>query len=162
MNAETVNGTHYQSVSCSAVDGRPPPQISWLVNGLHPSHPAFTTKVSDAVFSNGTSTLSSVLRFPTHLQDDESVTCVVQHPTLPNPKLTTVKVETYGKRMFSGYSDVIAVAALPGGDILRCITSQTFAIMHHDSASYNTITFSCIFFFFFTHAAPSHSAPHAQ
>lgn len=97
VNAETINGSHYQSVSCSAVGGRPVPQISWLVNGLPPSDYPFTVNVSETVHSNGTSTLSSILQFPTHLQDEDSVTCVVQHPTLPNPKLTTVGVETYSK-----------------------------------------------------------------
>ncbi|KAG8001870.1 Nectin-2 [Nibea albiflora] len=95
VNAEIINGSHYQSVSCSALGGRPLPQISWLVDGLPPSNDSYTVNVSDTAHPNGTSTLSSILRFPTHVQDDDSVTCVVQHPTLPNPKLTTVRVETY-------------------------------------------------------------------
>lgn len=97
VNAETINGSHYQSVSCSAVGGRPLPEINWLVNGLPPSKNPFTVHVSDTAHSNGTSTLSSILRFPTHLQDEDSVTCVVKHPTLPNPEVTTVRVETYTK-----------------------------------------------------------------
>ncbi|XP_049431658.1 uncharacterized protein si:ch211-149e23.4 isoform X1 [Epinephelus fuscoguttatus] len=95
VNAETISGTHYQSVSCSAVGGRPVPRISWLVGGRPPSGGPFTVNVTETIHSNGTSTLSSILRFPTHLQDEDSVTCVVQHLTLPNPKLTTVRVETY-------------------------------------------------------------------
>ncbi|XP_070685452.1 uncharacterized protein [Pempheris klunzingeri] len=95
VNAETINGSHYQSVSCSAIAGRPVAQISWLVNGLPPPDYPFTVNTSETAHSNGTSTLSSILRFPTHLQDEDSVTCVVQHPTLPNPKLTTARVETY-------------------------------------------------------------------
>ncbi|XP_029302477.1 uncharacterized protein LOC115017900 [Cottoperca gobio] len=95
VNAETINGSDYQAVSCSAVGGRPVPQITWLVDGRSPSDYPFTVSVSETVHSNGTSTLSSILRFPTHLQDEDSVTCVVQHPTLPNPKLTRVRVETY-------------------------------------------------------------------
>nr|XP_020472508.1 uncharacterized protein LOC109969747 [Monopterus albus] len=97
VNAETINGTHYQSVSCSAIGGRPTPQIRWLVNGLPPSGGPFTVNVSNTVHSNGTSTLNSILHFPTHLQDEDSVTCEVRHKTLPNPKLTTVRVETYVK-----------------------------------------------------------------
>ncbi|XP_017271743.2 uncharacterized protein si:ch211-149e23.4 [Kryptolebias marmoratus] len=97
VNAEAINGTHYQSVSCSADGGRPTPQISWLVGGRPPSDDPFTVNVSKTLHSNGTSTLSSVLRFPTRLQDEDSVTCVVQHPTLPNPKLTTARVETYAR-----------------------------------------------------------------
>lgn len=98
VSAETVNNVHYQSVRCSAVAGRPQARISWLVKGVPASGYPFTVDVSDAeLHSNGTSTVSSILRFPTHLQDEDSVTCVVQHPTLPRPKLTTVMVETYSK-----------------------------------------------------------------
>ncbi|XP_034460739.1 uncharacterized protein si:ch211-149e23.4 [Hippoglossus hippoglossus] len=95
VNAETINGTHFQSVSCSAIGGRPSPQISWVVPGRAPSDYPFTVSVSNTAHSNGTFTQQSILRFPTHLQEEDSVTCVVQHPTLPNPKLTTVRVETY-------------------------------------------------------------------
>ena len=96
VSAETIDGTHHQSVSCSAVGGWPAPQISWLVNGLPPSDFPFTVSASNTTHSNGTFIQSSVLRFPTHLQDEDSVTCDVRHPTLANPKLTTVRVETYG------------------------------------------------------------------
>ncbi|XP_033952734.1 uncharacterized protein [Pseudochaenichthys georgianus] len=95
VNSETINGSHYQAVSCSALGGRPVPQISWLVDSRPPSNYPFTVNVSETLHSNGTSTLSSILRFPTHLQDENSVTCVVQHPTLPKPTLTTVRVETF-------------------------------------------------------------------
>lgn len=98
VSAETINDVHYQSVQCSAVAGRPQAQISWLVKGVPASGYPFTVKVSDVEsHSNRTSTVSSILRFPTHLQDEDSVTCVVQHPTLPRPKLTTVMVETFSK-----------------------------------------------------------------
>ncbi|XP_076002029.1 uncharacterized protein LOC142995031 [Genypterus blacodes] len=95
VTEETIGGVHYQSVSCSAVGGRPAPQIGWLVDNLPPSDDPFTVETSDAQHPNGTATVSSTLRFPTHLQDEESVTCTVQHPTLPDPELTTVGVKTY-------------------------------------------------------------------
>nr|XP_019943617.1 PREDICTED: uncharacterized protein LOC109630049 [Paralichthys olivaceus] len=95
VNAETINGTHYQSVSCSAVGGRPSPQISWVVSGRAPLDYPYTVSISNTAHSNGTFTQSSILRFPTHLQKEDSVTCDVRHPTLANPKLTTVRVETY-------------------------------------------------------------------
>ncbi|KAM9318316.1 uncharacterized protein KZ484_022617 isoform 2-T2 [Pholidichthys leucotaenia] len=97
VTGETVNGTHYQSVSCSATGGRPVPQISWLVSGLPPSDPPFTVNMTKTHHSDGTSTLRSILRFPTHLQDEDSVTCVVHHPALSNPEFTTARVETYTK-----------------------------------------------------------------
>uniref|UniRef100_UPI0037E90F19 uncharacterized protein n=1 Tax=Semicossyphus pulcher TaxID=241346 RepID=UPI0037E90F19 len=95
LTSETINGSHYQSVSCSAIGGRPKSNISWLVGGLPPSDHPFTVDVEETAHSNGTSTLSSLLRFPTHLQDEDSVVCVVEHPTLPSPTLITVRVETY-------------------------------------------------------------------
>lgn len=97
VTAETINGSHYQSVSCSAVGSRPLPQISWLVRGLPALDYPFTINTNSTAHSNGTSTLSSILRFPTHLQDEDSVTCVVQHPTFSSPKVATVRVETYSK-----------------------------------------------------------------
>ncbi|XP_035766166.1 uncharacterized protein si:ch211-149e23.4 [Neolamprologus brichardi] len=95
LNAETINGTHYQSVSCSAINGRPEPQISWLVNGYPPSDFPLIEVVNNTLPSNDTFTVSSVLRFPTHLQEEDKVTCVVEHLTLPQPAVTTVRVETY-------------------------------------------------------------------
>lgn len=97
LTAEIINGSHYQSVSCSAVSGRPPPQISWLVGGLPAPHYPFTIDVNDTAHSNGTSTLISTLRFPTHQQNEDSVTCAVSHPTFTGPKLTTMRVETYSR-----------------------------------------------------------------
>lgn len=99
LNAETINGTHYQSVSCSAINGRPEPQISWLVNGYPPSDFPFIEVVNNTLPSNDTFTVSSVLRFPTHLQEEDKVTCVVEHLTLPQPAVTTVRVETYSKNI---------------------------------------------------------------
>ncbi|XP_054901446.1 uncharacterized protein si:ch211-149e23.4 [Poeciliopsis prolifica] len=95
VSSETINGTHYQSVSCSAVGGRPTPRIDWLVGGRPPSGFPFTVTEREAAHLNGTSTLSSVLRFPTRLQDEQSVTCVVRHETLPKPERSSVRVETY-------------------------------------------------------------------
>ncbi|KAM6932765.1 uncharacterized protein PEZ65_007867 [Lycodopsis pacificus] len=122
VNAETINGSHYQSVSCSAVGGRPVPQISWLVAGRPPSDVTFAVGVSETVHSNGTSTLSSILRFPTHLQDEDSVACVVQHPTFPVPKLTTVSVETYTRPNVSINAEMVQRA---GSEfwVVSCISS---------------------------------------
>lgn len=121
VNTETINGLHYQSVLCSAVGGKPQPQISWLVRGLPASDHPFTVDARDTVHSNGTSTLSSVLRFPTHLQDQDSVTCVVQHPTFLSPKHTTVSMGTYSKPSVLFCLHVLAVRC----DIL-VITGQSF------------------------------------
>ncbi|KAF6724886.1 Poliovirus receptor [Oryzias melastigma] len=97
VSEELINNTSYQSVTCFADGGRPPPQISWLVGSLPPSGYPFTVNVSQSLSSNGLHNLSSVLRFPTHLQNEDNVTCVIQHPALPHPKLATVRVETYAR-----------------------------------------------------------------
>ncbi|KAF7218437.1 uncharacterized protein si:ch211-149e23.4 isoform X2 [Nothobranchius furzeri] len=122
VNAETISDTHYQSVSCSAVGGKPDPRISWLVGGRPPSDDFFTVKSRKTLHSNGTSTLSSVLRFPTHLQDQEHVTCVVQHPTLPTPRLTAARVETFTRPVVNATAEMLEKA---GNDfwVVSCISS---------------------------------------
>ena len=92
MTEETANGTHYQSVTCSAVNGKPRPEVRWMIRGA-------PVEMTNTSHTNGTVTVSSVLRFPTHLQDQDRVTCEVQHPTLPEPALVTVNVETFGMRV---------------------------------------------------------------
>ncbi|XP_056138765.1 nectin-3-like [Lampris incognitus] len=95
VNGDIVSGTHYQSVLCSAVNGRPVPEISWLIEGTSPSDDSFTVVMNKTIHPNGTAVVTSIFRFPTHLQDEDKVTCVVQHPSLPNPINTTVRVETF-------------------------------------------------------------------
>ncbi|CAG08983.1 unnamed protein product [Tetraodon nigroviridis] len=95
LTTEMLNGSHYQSVWCSAVSGKPPPRISWSVGGRPAPDYPFTITVNNTAHTNGTSTLISTLRFPTHLQNEDNVTCTVYHPTFSDPVLTTMRVETY-------------------------------------------------------------------
>ncbi|XP_067102581.1 uncharacterized protein si:ch211-149e23.4 isoform X2 [Osmerus mordax] len=88
VTEETANGTHYQSVTCSAVNGKPRPEVRWMIRGT-------PVEMTNTSHTNGTVTVRSVLRFPTHLQDQDRVTCEVQHPTLPEPAFVTVNVETF-------------------------------------------------------------------
>lgn len=135
MNVETINGTHYQSVSCSAIGGKPTPHIKWLLNGRPASDYPFNINVSSTVHSNGTSTLSSILRFPTHLQDEDSVTCEVQHPTLPNSKRTTVRVETYGTLTIKAACVSAVFLYLCCKKLPYCSSSSySFVTMYQDSA----------------------------
>ncbi|XP_014825168.1 PREDICTED: uncharacterized protein LOC106905082 [Poecilia mexicana] len=124
VSSETINDTHYQSVLCSAVGGRPTPRISWLVGGRPPSDFPFpfTVNESEAAHLNGTSTLRSILRYPTHLQDEQSVTCVVKHETLPNPERSTARVETYAMPNVTIKADMVQEG---GNDfwVVSCISS---------------------------------------
>ncbi|XP_029372764.1 uncharacterized protein LOC115052654 isoform X2 [Echeneis naucrates] len=122
VNAETISGIHYQSVLCSAVGSRPMAQISWLVNGRPPSGDNFKVSERSSAHSNSTSTLSSILRFPTHLQDEDSVVCVVKHPTLPHPTLIAVKVETYVRPNVTVKAEMVQQG---GNDfwVVSCISS---------------------------------------
>ncbi|XP_014909178.1 uncharacterized protein LOC106960552 [Poecilia latipinna] len=124
VSSETINDTHYQSVSCSAVGGRPTPRISWLVGGRPPSDFPFpfTVNENEAAHLNGTSTLRSILRYPTHLQDEQSVTCVVKHETLPNPERSTARVETYARPNVTIKADMVQEG---GNDfwVVSCISS---------------------------------------
>ncbi|CAG6000724.1 unnamed protein product [Menidia menidia] len=122
INAETLNGTHYQYVTCSAGGGRPAPHISWLIGRHPPSDPPFTVDVNETLHSDGTSTLTSVLRFPTQQQDEDTAACVVKHPTLPNPKLSAVRVETYARPNVTIKAEVVQQG---GNDswVVSCISS---------------------------------------
>ncbi|XP_062409018.1 uncharacterized protein si:ch211-149e23.4 isoform X2 [Sardina pilchardus] len=92
---ETVDGTQYQSVSCTATNAKPAPHISWEINGNAPSADVFSVQTESANHANGTLSLASVLRFPTQLNDESSVDCLVQHPALSEPQRTTAQVQTF-------------------------------------------------------------------
>ncbi|XP_071214764.1 uncharacterized protein [Salvelinus alpinus] len=95
VTEDTDNATHYQSVTCSATNGKPVALIRWEINGSPPTDNS-SVEMRNTSYTNGTATMTSILRFPTHLQDQDRVTCVVQHPTLPDPTThVTVGVETF-------------------------------------------------------------------
>ncbi|XP_053729726.1 uncharacterized protein si:ch211-149e23.4 isoform X2 [Synchiropus splendidus] len=101
MGAKTINGTHNQSVWCSAVGGRPPPQISWLINNSQ------SVDTNQTEHANGTVTLTSTVHLLTHLLEDDRVTCLVKHPTLPGSEQVTVKVETYVKPNVTAKAEMV-------------------------------------------------------
>ncbi|XP_028856792.1 uncharacterized protein LOC114802243 isoform X2 [Denticeps clupeoides] len=95
VKEEVVNGTHYQSVTCSADGARPEPRISWEVGGAAPSGRVFTTKTESSSGPSGSSSLTSVLRFPTHMIGQDRVECVVQHPALSKPRRISAQVQMF-------------------------------------------------------------------
>ena len=97
VEEETQSGTHYQSVSCFTTNAKPKPQISWEIGGRTPSDVIFSVQTESVHHANGTLDLTQVLRFPTHLNDEGTVVCVVQHPALPEPRRTVALVQTFGE-----------------------------------------------------------------
>ncbi|XP_036393633.1 uncharacterized protein si:ch211-149e23.4 [Megalops cyprinoides] len=88
------NGTHYQTVTCSALS-KPAAVIGWLINGRHPSADVYSIATTTIQHPNGTATQTSMLWFPTHLQEAGEVTCAVSHLTLPESLRTAVKAQTF-------------------------------------------------------------------
>ncbi|KAJ7995607.1 hypothetical protein DPEC_G00246340 [Dallia pectoralis] len=102
------NSTHYQSVTCSAGNSKPAAVIGWEINGNPLLDESFTVAFSNSSNINGTGTVTSTLRFPTHLQDQDLVTCVVQHPSLPdNITQVSVMVETFMAPNISIETDLV-------------------------------------------------------
>ncbi|KAG9348500.1 hypothetical protein JZ751_002236 [Albula glossodonta] len=89
------NGTHYQMVTCSAVAGKPAAAISWSIDGHHSSDSIFSVYKTTIENPNGTVTQTSVLQFPTHLQEAGEVTCTISHPALSEPQQVTKSVQTF-------------------------------------------------------------------
>ncbi|KAL0973178.1 hypothetical protein UPYG_G00199960 [Umbra pygmaea] len=108
VTEDTVNNTHYQSVTCSATNGKPTALIGWEINGSPPPDDYFTVALKNSSNTNSTGTVTSTLRFPTHRQDEGRVTCVVQHPTLPNLSTkVTVRVDTFMAPNMSIQTDLV-------------------------------------------------------
>ncbi|KAJ8368457.1 hypothetical protein SKAU_G00084850 [Synaphobranchus kaupii] len=95
VESTVENGTHYQMASCSAIAGKPAAAISWSIDSDHTKDGGFSVSETTSPHHNGTATQTSVLRFPTHLQEAAEVTCVVSHPALPEPIQEAVRVHTY-------------------------------------------------------------------
>ncbi|XP_061073921.1 uncharacterized protein si:ch211-149e23.4 [Conger conger] len=120
---ETVeNGTQYQTASCSAIASKPAAEISWSIDSDRNADGSFSVSETTVLHLNGTSTLTSVLRFPTHLQDRAEVTCVISHPALPKPILESVRVQTFvapnvtiETRGASGGADLLEILCVAAG-----------------------------------------------
>lgn len=94
---EVLNGTHYQSVFCSASYAKPIASLHWDIRGSPPSEAIFSINNTVSEFPNGTFSTLSMLRFPIHMNNESHVVCVIQHPALAEPSTTVIQLPTFGK-----------------------------------------------------------------
>lgn len=94
---EFQNGTHYQSIFCSASYAKPSASIHWDIHGAPPNMAIFFIHNTSSTLPNGTISIVSMLRFPIHLNNESSVACVIQHPALTEPSRTVIKLQTFGR-----------------------------------------------------------------
>ncbi|KAF4085872.1 hypothetical protein AMELA_G00099870 [Ameiurus melas] len=92
---EILNGTHYQSIFCSASYAKPNAILHWDIHGAPPSEEIFSIINTNSTLPNDTSSIISMLRFPIHLNNESSVACVIQHPALTEPITTVIKLQTF-------------------------------------------------------------------
>ncbi|XP_066518552.1 uncharacterized protein si:ch211-149e23.4 [Hoplias malabaricus] len=92
---DILNGTHYQTVSCSALNAKPMAHISWEIRGVPLNVHIFSIYTINATHPNGTSDVLSVLRFPILFNNESKVTCVVQHQALTEPSENDINLKTF-------------------------------------------------------------------
>ncbi|XP_060799702.1 uncharacterized protein si:ch211-149e23.4 isoform X2 [Neoarius graeffei] len=92
---EVLNGTHYQSIFCSASYAKPSASLHWDIRGGPPSEGIFSIHNKHSTLPNGTASIVSMLRFPIHLNNESSVACVIQHPALTEPSTTFIELQTF-------------------------------------------------------------------
>ncbi|KAK2881259.1 hypothetical protein Q8A67_018527 [Cirrhinus molitorella] len=92
---EVVNSTLYHAVTCSASGAKPKAVIRWEISGALPRDDIFSVNMINPVHPNGTTSSISVLRFPLIMNNESTVTCVVEHPAFTEPKRANIEVETF-------------------------------------------------------------------
>ncbi|XP_065137580.1 uncharacterized protein [Paramisgurnus dabryanus] len=95
VKEEVVNGTLHQAVTCAASNAKPEAFIRWKISGALPRDDIFTVTTINAVHPNGTSSSISVLRFPLIMNNESTVTCVVEHQGFTEPKEANIEVATF-------------------------------------------------------------------
>lgn len=97
VKKEVVNGTLHQAVTCSATNAKPKASIRWRVSSVPPRDDMFSENIMNVVHPNGTISSIGVLRFPLILNNESTVTCVVEHPAFTEPKEANIEVDTFGE-----------------------------------------------------------------
>ncbi|XP_016423829.1 uncharacterized protein LOC107752385 isoform X2 [Sinocyclocheilus rhinocerous] len=95
VKEEVVNRTLYHAVTCSASGAKPEAVIRWEISGALPRDDIFSVNMINPVHPNGTTSSISVLRVPLIMNNESTVTCVVEHPAFTEPKRANIEVDTF-------------------------------------------------------------------
>ncbi|XP_056613411.1 uncharacterized protein si:ch211-149e23.4 [Triplophysa dalaica] len=95
VKKEVVNGTLHQAVTCAATNAKPKASIRWRISSVPPRDDIFSVNIMNVVHPNGTTSSISVLRFPLILNNESTVTCVVEHSAFTEPKEANIEVDTF-------------------------------------------------------------------
>ncbi|ROL49949.1 Nectin-1 [Anabarilius grahami] len=95
VKKEVVNRTLYHAVTCSASSAKPEAVIRWEISGALPRDDIFSVNTTNTVHLNGTTSSISVLSFPLIMNNESTVTCVVNHPAFTEPERANIEVETF-------------------------------------------------------------------
>ncbi|TRY89423.1 hypothetical protein DNTS_010825 [Danionella cerebrum] len=101
LKEEIMNRSLYHAVTCSASGAKPEAIITWQIAGNSPRDDIFSVTTTRAAHPNGTITSISVLLFPLVLNNESTVTCVVQHPAFTEPKRANIEVDTFDSPVVS-------------------------------------------------------------
>ncbi|KAG1951364.1 poliovirus receptor [Pimephales promelas] len=95
VEKEVVNRTLYHAVTCSASSAKPKAVIRWEISGALPRDDIFSVNMTNTVHPNGTTSSISVLRFPLIMNNESTVTCVVNHSAFTEPERVDIEVDTF-------------------------------------------------------------------
>ncbi|XP_077065001.1 uncharacterized protein LOC143716366 isoform X1 [Siphateles boraxobius] len=95
LKKEVVNRTLYHAVTCSASSAKPKAVIRWEISGALPRDDIFSVNMTNTVHLNGTTSSISVLRFPLIMNNESTVTCVVNHSAFTEPERVNIEVDTF-------------------------------------------------------------------
>ncbi|XP_041114631.1 uncharacterized protein LOC121320404 [Polyodon spathula] len=84
------NETEYKTIECTAAKGKPAAKITWVL----PENKSGEINYGITA-DNGTKTVTSTYRFPTHLHEGQNITCVIEHPKLSIKEVKTVSLPAY-------------------------------------------------------------------
>ncbi|KAL6470882.1 hypothetical protein MHYP_G00195320 [Metynnis hypsauchen] len=129
VEEDVLNGTHYQTVTCSAFKAKPMAHIRWEIRGVPLNEDIFSINTTNSKYPNGTSNIISVLRFPIILNNESRVSCVVHHPALTEPSMTDIHLQTFAS---PNVSMEMVLKQKEGKDFLQVICTATGGRPHPD------------------------------
>ncbi|XP_036414897.1 uncharacterized protein si:ch211-149e23.4 [Colossoma macropomum] len=129
VEEDVLNGTHYQTVTCSALKAKPMAHIRWEIRGVPLSEDIFSINTTNSKYPSGTSNIISILKFPIILNNESRVSCVVHHEALTEPNMTDINLQTF---VSPNVSMEMVLIQKEGKDFLQVICTATGGRPHPD------------------------------